>query len=184
MGTTQPHPIGPNSRDSTQSAPSLDTSRTRRFRLLLTSPASMCEMTDDYRSSGTPQGPSSRSTTPKTVMYNGSAMHSYRVKVFAKTSDARSYLWGGAGVVRNFEVNAELLLLLRVDEEGETVTIGVDYFGGIIGKDHKLKQLGVLRRGESFAVELADVKGVYAQCESDSSLHTYVNCTVVAIQKR
>jgi hypothetical protein len=103
-------------------------------------------------------------------------MLTYKIKVRRKNPATPIYLWGGRGVLKEFK--KEILLFMRVDEEGETVTIGVDYYDGVLNNEPEKKRIATLEKGESFAVDLKGVKGVYANCEFD----TGVTCTIVPLE--
>lgn len=92
-------------------------------------------------------------------------MFSYRVKVHAKT-----FLWGGDGVITPLETNTELAL--RVDEFGEPITLGYRKRG-----DETYYEIGLLRPGEVLSLQLEDLTAIRA--EVDSPLDSAVDCMIL-----
>jgi hypothetical protein len=76
------------------------------------------------------------------------------------------------------EFKKHLLLFIRVDDQGEAIELGVEFFDGLLNKDSANRVLGVLQRGESYAVDLKGLRGVTARCQHD----TWVTCTVVPLE--
>ena len=87
----------------------------------------------------------------------------YPVKVKAKSISQRTFLFGSANVSRRFE--GKFILVLRIDNEGEPVTI----MAAGPGNPFKVCDLG---RGEVFALQIFNLAAVWAEeAESDTRIH-------------
>lgn len=102
-------------------------------------------------------------------------MYTYRTKVTSRKAEQPSYLWGGAGISGTHDTSIEMLMLIRVDEEGETIRFGINY--GITPP----KILGRLERGQSFVVQLKHVNNIYAFCDVSASFDSWISCTFIAV---
>ena len=95
-------------------------------------------------------------------------MDSWKVKVHPR--QPVTYLWGGEKV--SIPLDATLLLTIRVDELGETIEFGSQ------GKSSTPKMtLGTLEAGESFAVSLKGLCGIWAKCV-DPKVDSHVYCGI------
>lgn len=96
-------------------------------------------------------------------------MYNYRVKVRQQT-----YLYGGANVKTEAGTfNSNLVLFMRVDDLGEDIKFGIRR-----KKDGAVQDLGTLRPGESYALKLEDVSGVYATASDEND--TTVECSLLS----
>ncbi len=93
-------------------------------------------------------------------------MESWRVKVHPRLPVV--YLWGGDQV--DAPTDAALVLTFRVDDFGYPIT-----FGRRDNSSNPIGTLGTLKPGESFSIELQQLRGVWAKCV-DPQVHTYVYC--------
>lgn len=96
-------------------------------------------------------------------------MFTYRVKIRKRT-----YLWGSAEA--EHEAQLPLFLLFRVDDTGEKIKFGKSRLDGGGVSD---VPLGSLKPGESFAVALKGLVGVYADCGEQD---TFATCMVLVKQ--
>ena len=100
------------------------------------------------------------------TMSNHSGVVSYTVRVRAKSTKLRTNLFGSSNVSRVFEGN--FILIIRVDPEGETIAIkalGANEF-----------EVCTLEAGETFAVQLANIRSVWAD-KPDAD--TRVHCAII-----
>lgn len=97
----------------------------------------------------------------------------YRVKVLKRPEANPVYLWGGMGVLKEFDKH--LFLFFRVDDNGEEISFGSNRFAGIGDDKPTFEAFGKLGPSESFVVDLKGLKGIYANCEYD----TFVMCTLL-----
>lgn len=88
-------------------------------------------------------------------------MYNYSVKVRTK-----AYLWGSSGVTVDFDV--PLLLIVHNDAWGDPVAISSEDSSGDTA-------LATLQPGECWTLGLSGLRGVYATCNTDST----VNCVVI-----
>jgi hypothetical protein len=88
-------------------------------------------------------------------------MYNYSVKVRTK-----AYLWGSSGVTADFDV--PLLLIVHNDAFGDPVAISSEVSSGNTA-------LATLQPGECWTLDLSGLRGVYATCDTDST----VNCMVI-----
>jgi hypothetical protein len=72
------------------------------------------------------------------------------------------YLWGSAGFSANLSFANELVLHIRNDPFGETVTLGTQVAGGT------QTILGTLDPGEVVSLPLQNTSGVFATCTLQS----------------
>jgi hypothetical protein len=70
------------------------------------------------------------------------------------------YLWGSAGISVNMAT--PLLLHIRNDVHGEVVTFGTESVDG----SHNT--IGKLQPGECYSILLQNVRGVFAECDTES----------------
>jgi hypothetical protein len=91
----------------------------------------------------------------------------YTVRVRAKTTAPRTYLFGSAAVSRKFE--AKFVLVIRVDGEGEKISIK-----GFGATAFDVAELGP---GETFALQLENIHAVWVQ---DQLADTRVHCVLLA----
>ncbi len=85
---------------------------------------------------------------------------SYTMRVRASLGTV--YLWGSAGITQNITFASPLLLHIRNDLIGETITIGTAT-GGVAQP-----AIGTLQAGECMSLPLQNVTGVWATCALDS----------------
>jgi hypothetical protein len=90
-------------------------------------------------------------------------MYQYDVKVRGTL-----YLWGSAGISQNMAFPKPLLLHIRNDNFGETITFGTESVDGT------RITVGTLDAGECASVLVQSIRGVFATCALDSS----VNCAI------
>jgi hypothetical protein len=95
------------------------------------------------------------------------ALFSYRAKV---ERPARTFLFGGTGL--QAEVRSNFALILRVDETGDPIRIGLVTLGA--GPQDVV--LGQLDAGQSTIIALDSLLGVFAECGSG---HSFVDCAIV-----
>lgn len=88
-------------------------------------------------------------------------MYSYSVKVRTK-----AYLWGSSGVTAGISV--PLLLVVHNDVWGDPIAVSSEGTAGAAA-------LATLLPGECWTLDLSGLRGVYATCDTDST----VNCTVL-----
>ena len=93
-------------------------------------------------------------------------MTQYEVKV-----RGRMYLWGSAGVTVNLAW--PMLLAFRVDVFGEAITFGTE-----TSTPNSVVTFGTLQPGESYTIPLQNLRGVFANCD----LNTSVYCTLIVPQ--
>ena len=74
------------------------------------------------------------------------------------------YLWGSAGIVVNIAFNTPLLLHIRNDKSGETVTVGTETADGT------QSALGTIAAGERISVQIQNIRGVYATCALETTV--------------
>ena len=98
-------------------------------------------------------------------------MQAYRVKVRGET-----YIWGGPLIEKKFEPHSPLYLHFRVDETGETVTLGKKE-----KKGDSIEPLGALNPGECFTIQLNDVVGIIASTVDPAD--SYVECSIISGEK-
>jgi hypothetical protein len=92
----------------------------------------------------------------------------YRVKV-SKEKSPRS-LWGGPGVIQAL-TGTKLYLFLRVDDNGETITVEKKPTS-----TNPAAPVADLNAGECFVVPLDSAVAILASCKLD----TFVYCTIFA----
>lgn len=90
----------------------------------------------------------------------------YRVKITTE----QTFLWGGDAV--KAASPDSLLLYFRVDDHGEPIA-----FGQLKNPDGEL-DLGELKPGQSFALPLGSLAGVYARCLTPNA-DSFMECTVL-----
>jgi hypothetical protein len=104
-------------------------------------------------------------------------MITYKVKVYRQTPgqvlDNSTYLWGGAGLTKAPLSTSLLQLTVELDEIGEVIQIGTLKPGTPAVKS----AFGTLEPGQRITMDLANLIGVYADC-NDNSLKTFVSCTL------
>lgn len=83
-------------------------------------------------------------------------MYSYSVKVRTK-----AYLWGSSGVTAL--LTEPLLLVIHNDLWGDPVNLGSD-------TNENETNLGTLLPGECWTIPLLGLRGVYATCDTDSTV--------------
>jgi|SRR5579862_2725622 len=74
------------------------------------------------------------------------------------------YLWGSGGITTNATFDKPLLLHVRNNVFGETVTVGTQVAGG------PLIPLGTLDPGECLSISIQNMSGVYASCTLESNV--------------
>jgi hypothetical protein len=84
---------------------------------------------------------------------------SYEVRVRGTT-----FLWGSAGITVNATFDKPLLLHIRNNVFGETVTVGTQVAGGA------QTTLGTLQPGECLSIPIQDISGVFATCILESNV--------------
>jgi hypothetical protein len=88
-------------------------------------------------------------------------MYNYSVKVRTK-----AYLWGSNGVTADFDT--PLILVVHNDAWGDPIAISSEASSGATA-------LATLQPGECWTLSLVGLRGVYATCDTDST----VNCIVL-----
>jgi hypothetical protein len=83
-------------------------------------------------------------------------MYKYAVKVRGKT-----YVWGSSGLTASLAL--PLLLVINNDLLGDPVQLGSE-----MGAAHT--NYGTLQPGECWTVPLQGLRGVFADCDTDSTL--------------
>jgi hypothetical protein len=92
---------------------------------------------------------------------------SYTIKVLAKETAPKTYLFGSQTVFHSFE--AKYPLVIRVPTDGETIKIKAQGYGDPF-------DICTLHRGQVFGLLVANLKAVWAdQPASD----THVHCTLI-----
>ena len=99
---------------------------------------------------------------------------SYIVKVKAKTTQKRTYLFGSSKISNRFD--GKLILLMRVDPEGEPIRIWAK--ADTINDPYEVCELA---SGEIFVIALDKVNGVYAE---EPEADTRVHCALVSADAR
>lgn len=84
---------------------------------------------------------------------------SYEVRVQGKT-----FLWGSAGLAQAMVFSQPLLLHVRNDIFGVTITLGTQAAPGTE------TTLGTLDPGECVSIPLTELSGVFATCEAESDV--------------
>jgi hypothetical protein len=100
--------------------------------------------------------------SPLTSLYNRWTQPNYEVRVRGTSTPA--YLWGSAGVNGNITFDKPLLLHIRNDIFGETITFGTQKASGI------KTTIGTLQPGECVSIPVQDVSGVFATCALESNV--------------
>jgi hypothetical protein len=75
-----------------------------------------------------------------------------------------TYLWGSAGLTADFTFGKPLLLHVRNNLFGETITLATREASG------KVTQLGTLAAGEFLSIPIQKISGVYATCDLESTV--------------
>jgi hypothetical protein len=78
------------------------------------------------------------------------------------------FLWGSAGITQNLSFAAPLLLHVRNDVFGESLTIGTQVAGGA------QTTLGTLAPGETVTIPIQGVSGVFATCALESNVQCLI----------
>ena len=102
------------------------------------------------------------STSPSGVVYGQWTEPSYEIKVRGKM-----HLWGSAGITKDISFDKQLVLHIHNDLFGEEITLGTQNASGT-------RELGTLKRGECVSIPLNSISGVFASCET----HTTVCCLI------
>jgi hypothetical protein len=84
-------------------------------------------------------------------------MHEIRVR-------ETKYIWGSAGIGENLHFDSPLLVQILNDTYGEPITIGTE------ASDGTRAIVGSLQAGESVAIPVQDVRGVFVTCEDVSTV--------------
>jgi hypothetical protein len=101
--------------------------------------------------------------SPLTAIYDRWTHPSYEVRV-----RGTKYLWGSAGLTQNMTFDRPLVLHVRNDLFGETITLGTQVAGG------PQTTLGTLDPGECASIPVQDISGVFATCTQES----VVSCVI------
>ena len=80
----------------------------------------------------------------------------------------RSYLWGSEGITENVAFPSPLLLHVRNDLFGASVTIGTETASGTRSR------IGTLQAGEYVSIPVQNIRGVFATC----TLTSTVSCSI------
>jgi hypothetical protein len=97
---------------------------------------------------------------PLKEVTDGSFRHHYEVKVRGTTE--LTFLWGSEGIAKNITFDKPLLLHIRNDIFGETITIGTRVAAGT------QTTIGTLKAGECVSIPIQELSGVFATCTLDS----------------
>ena len=98
-----------------------------------------------------------------TSIYDRWARPSYEVRVRGTIPEnpTQTYLCGSAGITDDIPFDKALILHLRNDIFGETITFGTKDASG----QHTKGQLGP---GEAVSIQINNISGVFASCQNES----------------
>lgn len=94
-------------------------------------------------------------------------MLTYQVRIRRE----KTYLWGGSGIKLNFP--SEFLLVVRVDEFGEKITISTEE-----RTNNDVVEFGELNPDETYLLNLKDIAGVFATT-LEGKVDSNVICTLL-----
>jgi hypothetical protein len=75
------------------------------------------------------------------------------------------YLWGSAGITSNLTFDKPLVLHIHNDVFGESITFGTEDATGT------QTTIGTLDTGEAVSIPLQTIRGVFATCTLESTVH-------------
>ena len=90
---------------------------------------------------------------------------SYRRRI--RGTATPTYVWGSEGITSDLTFSSPLILYLRNDVFGESITISTEKADGTS------TILGTLGAGEYLAIPIQDIRGVSATCDLESTV-TYI----------
>jgi hypothetical protein len=79
------------------------------------------------------------------------------------------YLWGSAGITTDITFPSPLLLHICNEKHGEAITFGTQVAAGT------QTTMGTLQPGECVSIPIQLISGVFASCDTESTVYCLIN---------